>query len=555
MTIELESIAVSDLPRGQYELRLAGSRSDVRLSAGKITVEPGISQTVEVHFEGHDPPVNEFWKPNSDLVNLPGLVPRAAKLPGIGRWNMQTVRPYDPDDVPRVRWSRNGRQMACCCGNTIRVLDGSGSRLLHLFLMDSIWASDAAISPDGRWLASGWSDHTVRLWNLETDEAGSVFVGHAAAVSRVAWSPRDHLLASSAGGEVRLWSTDGKPSLVLSGSRNQDSTLSWSADGKWLAAGGLRLWSSAGERGPKVELTGAGPVSFSPDGRWLAVGTAGPAAQIRLFDTKDWTMTPAQLQGPMAISSNLEWGPDSREIAFACGPGAVHFWEPKSNTSRKFDGQDGPNSLASIAWNPDGSIIAVKGGSVGFLDPSTGKLCRRWPNTCWEARRSPDDKWLACSAVWWAPDLRLWSRDGHPGPVLVNNEGCVGRISWSPHADRLAAGHNFEIRQWKSDGKRDQSLQAGVGVDPRDLKWSPDGQSLIYCGAGDSHATVALARRREVHCPFHVGGLGHLATRWETIRNSGQGREGTVNCACMERRWYPRNLSRSERSCNVLEPG
>ncbi|ALG08195.1 WD40 repeat domain-containing protein [Kibdelosporangium phytohabitans] len=353
-----------------------------------------------------------------------------------------------------------------------------------------------AFSPDGRTLAAGSRDRTVRLWNVATRKEFAVLTGHTGQVFAVAFSPDGRILATTGNdASVRLWDVASRKEIVaLTGHTKAVWEVAFSPDGRMLATSSgdasVRLWDTANHKETAVLTGHTGQVfgvAFSPDNRTLA--TSSGDASVRLWDTANHKET-AVLTGHTGQVFGVAFSPDNRTLATSSGDASVRLWDTANHKETAvLTGHTG--DVLAVAFSPDGRTLATA---------TSDSRVRLWATANHTLTATLTGHTGQIHAVAFSPDGRtlasasndntavLWDMNG---PILTPSPVAPGlAVDFSSDGRTLAAGgRDRMVRLWDMAGRTEIAALTGHTGQIYAVAFSPDNRVLA---TADSDASVRL---------------------------------------------------------------
>jgi len=366
--------------------------------------------------------------------------------------------------------------------------------------------SSMSFSPDGKSLASGSLDGTIKLWEVSSglllrtldERAQSSGASGLQIRTFLAFSPDGKLLAS--GGRdrtIKLWdAATGKVVRQIAGLAADITAFAFSPDGKTLVSGGqdklVKLWDAAtGQeiatlRGHSAAIF---TIAFAQDGKTLVSGDWEGKIKFWGIDTRRELRTITEHASTL---SAIALSPDGKVLGVGLQDRTIKLWEAATGKLlRKLSPHEGP--ISSVAFSPDGKLLASgsQDKTIRLREVASGRLLLTVTGHQSEISSiafSPDGKSLASGG--WDSQIKLWGLDGNPLRTLAGFSFYIRSVAFSPDGQMIAsASQDHSIKLWRATAGNEFTPLIGHTAEVTSVTFGAEGQ-LLASGAKDGTARL-----------------------------------------------------------------
>lgn len=256
-----------------------------------------------------------------------------------------------------------------------------------------------SVSPDGKYIASGSRDKSVRIWDVATKEEIHNLADHESAIYALTYDPSgNYLYVALENNIIAIWDIANcrKTQSIALKNLNQDEDESrvicmvYSPDISSIALGledgSVHIFDiETGDLSNVLSdghMAGITAISYSPDGDFLATGSNDTS--VRIWDI--YTEKVLQIfEDHTEWVSCLSYSPDGKFLASGSGDGKIYIWDPNiaikvpdDMEAKEFVDDLGTfeNPITALSYSPDGKLLtfALGGSNIKIWSVNSKKV-------------------------------------------------------------------------------------------------------------------------------------------------------------------------------------
>lgn len=349
-----------------------------------------------------------------------------------------------------------------------------------------------SFSPDGRQLASGSGDATVRIWDLNTQTPLFTCTGHKNPVLCIAWSPdAKHLVSGSQDGEILCWDplTGKQLGNPLKGHKKWINGIAWepvhlnAPCRRFVSAGkdgDARIWDISTKKclicltGHRLSITS---VKWGGDG---IIYTGSQDCVIKMWETSQGKLI-RELKGHGHWVNSL-----ALSTEYVLRTGAFDHTGKTYSSPEEMKKVALERYLKTKGSGPERLVSGSDDNTMFLWEPSVSKQHKAHMTGHQQLVNhvyfSPDGQWVASASF--DKSVKLWN--GVTGDFVATLRGHVGpvyQISWSADSRLLLSGSkDSTLKVWDTRNRKLKQDLPGHADEVYAVDWSPDGEKVASGG-------------------------------------------------------------------------
>lgn len=380
------------------------------------------------------------------------------------------------DDIPT--WLKNPHN-----------LDEQWSPCLHVLEGHTEAVVKVVFSPDMRFIISGSTDCTIRVWDAWTGACRRTLKGHEKWVSDLAVSPGSDCIASHGADQtVRLWNLRSGVLQVVLRTKDCIDSMAFTPDGQRLvllsAAKYVHIWDISYNpviRTYKLPVSMECKAMVSPNGRWIA--SMYDDGIVRVSDLVTGLVKLAVKPKYDITWINIICG--DRDTLVVAGNWAVELWSLESGIRIAYF-QPGADRVLAAHVLPDGSCVALSAyASIGLWDMGRDMILQTFvghTETILDIAISANGQVVASASV--DDTVRVWNAAlVFATPKPRSSTQTLEHLAISPDDQQVASASDGHVKLWDlQTGFITQDIQQDTIVNS--IEFSSDSKHIVVSTDG-----------------------------------------------------------------------